>query len=298
MASGPVSRPGAMCEDGAVDGILNFQRSKATENVSNKDNGDNDGSRDLNNYNSADMGSGGRKPNPINNGHSSASTRWPFQENRLPARDHSNGHSPMFSMPNNFSESSVTSIFTSNGRPMGFVDEIQDMSTTSPGDGLSSRPTPNSSSASESRQNLAPPHHHQQHQQHQQQQQQQQQQQPGGGAGANSGCLHSAGSSFDTSPVSPSHALGGGGGPPTSGVDRNPYFTTGPAGASADVGLNGAGGMSGLMGTDPSSGDYMIAEGWGINSQTAMTPVSEGVLRTIINMGPMETMDLSWGGNP
>lgn len=60
----------------------------------------------------------------------------------------------------------------------------------------------------------------------------------------------------------------------------------------------GGGGLGGLMSTDPSSNDYMISEGWNMNGQTAMTPVSEGVLRTIINMGPMETMDLGWGSNP
>ncbi|CAK7216412.1 hypothetical protein SEUCBS140593_002860 [Sporothrix eucalyptigena] len=280
LPPGSVSRPGAICEDGAVDGILSFQReySKSNENASSQDAGDNN-SQDR----TPDVGTGGLK---INSGVGAAANtnttanRWGFQESRLPTRDRSNGQSPMFSIPTNgFPDPAVANILTGGGRPMGFVDEIQDMST-SPGDGMSSRPTPNSSSTSESRQNLAPP------------------QQPGG--------MHSAGSSFDTSPVSPPRALGGAG-QPGSGVDRGAYFATangvttdfvaGQAGSAAGVGLNG-GGMGGLMGADPSSSDYMLPEGWGMNGQTAMTPVSEGVLRTIINMGPMETMDLGWGSNP
>lgn len=220
------------------------------------------------------------KPQPTADGSApAASNGWVFPESQLPTRDRSNGHSPMFTIPTNgFADSSMLSA----GRPVGFVDEIQDMST-SPDDGLSSRPTPNSSSASESRQNLAPP-------------------QPQGG-------MHSAGSSFDTSPVSPSR--GHMGGQQATGVDQGTaggYFTssgtatfgTGQPGASAaGVAMNGgAAGLGGLMSTDPSSADYMMPEGWNLNGQTAMTPVSEGVLRTIINMGPMETMDLGWGSNP
>ncbi len=62
--------------------------------------------------------------------------------------------------------------------------------------------------------------------------------------------------------------------------------------------MSDGGGMAGMMPGDPSSNDYMIPEGWNLAGQTAMTPVSEGVLRTIIQMGPMETMDLGWGANP
>lgn len=31
---------------------------------------------------------------------------------------------------------------------------------------------------------------------------------------------------------------------------------------------------------------------------TGMTPMSEGVLRTMLQMGPMETMDLGWDNPP
>lgn len=34
--------------------------------------------------------------------------------------------------------------------------------------------------------------------------------------------------------------------------------------------------------------------GWEIPGQTGMTPVAEGVLRSIMSMGPMDTMDLGW----
>lgn len=213
-----------------------------------------------------------------------SSHNWVFPESRLPTRDRSNDHSPMFNIPTNgFPDPTVN--ISGNGRQMGFVDEIQDMST-SPGDGLSSRPTPNSSSASEGRQNLAPP------------------QQQGG--------MHSAGSSFDTSPVSPSRGLVGDQQPTQ--VERSPpgaYFATANGGptdystgqpssaTAATISMNGAGAdLGGLMSADPNSNDYMISEGWNMNGQTGMTPVSEGVLRTIINMGPMETMDLGWGSNP
>lgn len=68
------------------------------------------------------------------------------------------------------------------------------------------------------------------------------------------------------------------------------------AGLSAAGG--GGGGLTGMMGADPSAGDYAMSAGWGMPPQTAMTPVSEGVLRTIMQMGPMETMDLNWDTNP
>ncbi|CAK7564790.1 MAG: hypothetical protein SEPTF4163_002691 [Sporothrix epigloea] len=284
---GPVNQPAAVCKDGAVDGILNFQRaySKSTENASSQDNGDNDQTREYN----FEMNSSGLKTNPNSNEHTSTNNHWPYQDNRLPSHDRINDQSSMYTMPtNSFSDPPVVNIFTGGNRPIGFVDEIQDIST-SPGDGMSSRPTPNSSSASESRQNLVPPPH-------------QRQQQPG-----SSGGIQSARSSFGASPVSPPRALGGG--QPRHGVDHRPYFTTNnggsaagfvtdQAGASAGMGLHNAGGMNGLMGADPSSSEYIMSEGWAMNGQTAMTPVSEGVLRTIINMGPMETMDLGWGSNP
>lgn len=285
---GAISRPGAVCEDGAVDGILSFQKeyTKSDNTSSNQDNADDSSKDRISDTGSAGMNNQNHRFRPKNTDGSApaASNNWVFPESRLPTRDRSNDNSPMFNIPTNGFPDPTVNILA-NGRPMGFVDEIQDMST-SPGDGLSSRPTPNSSSASEGRQNLAPP------------------QQQGG--------MHSAGSSFDTSPVSPPRGLVGGQQPTQ--VDRGPpgaYFATangGPANystgqpgsaAAAAVGMNGAGAdLGGLMSADPNSNDYMISEGWNMNGQTAMTPVSEGVLRTIINMGPMETMDLGWGSNP
>ncbi|CAK7265638.1 hypothetical protein SEPCBS119000_001615 [Sporothrix epigloea] len=283
LQPGPVSQPGAVCKDGAVDGILNFQSgySKSAENTSTQDNGDTDQTREYN----FEMSSNTLKTNH-SNGQISTSDHWQYQDSRLPTRDRSSGQSSMFTMPTNgFSESNVVNIFTAGSRPVGFVDEIQDIST-SPGEGMSSRPTPNSSTASESRHSFVPQPH-------------QRQQQPGSIGG-----MQSSHSSFGTSPASPP-----GGGQSGHAVDHHPYFTTnnagaaasftlGQTGASAGVGLNGNGAMNNLMGSNPSPNDYMMAEGWAMNGQTAMTPVSEGVLRTIINMGPMETMDLGWGSNP
>ncbi|KAH8735470.1 fungal-specific transcription factor domain-containing protein [Ilyonectria robusta] len=41
-------------------------------------------------------------------------------------------------------------------------------------------------------------------------------------------------------------------------------------------------------------GSFVLPEGWGdIQGQTGVTPVGEGVLRALMNMGPMDAMDLS-----
>ncbi|ERT01274.1 hypothetical protein HMPREF1624_02516 [Sporothrix schenckii ATCC 58251] len=290
VPQGAANRPGAVCDDGAVDGILSFQKEYSkSDNASSQDNGDDSSKDRVSDTASTSMNSGSSRfrSKPTNEGVApSASNNWAFSESRLPTRDRSNGQSPMFNIPTGgFADPTVSNILTAGGRPMGFVDEIQDMST-SPGDGLSTRPTPNSSSASESRQTLAPP------------------QQPG--------AMHSGGSSFDTSPVSPPRGLVGG--QQASQVERGSsggffaatnggaadYATGQPvSSAAAGISMNGNGaGLGGLMSADPSSNDYMISEGWNMNGQTGMTPVSEGVLRTIINMGPMETMDLGWGANP
>lgn len=55
---------------------------------------------------------------------------------------------------------------------------------------------------------------------------------------------------------------------------------------------------SSLMGATPGN-DFGVPAPWGdMSGSTGMTPVSEGVLRTIMQMGTMETMDLGWDSNP
>ncbi|OAA53760.1 c6 zinc finger domain containing protein [Niveomyces insectorum RCEF 264] len=295
MPAGLNPRAGAVCEEGAVDGILSYQRefSKSTDNTPNN------GKAGESNFNperlsgSSPMGSG-TSPNggASATGRSATSQQWLGQESRLPTRDRSAGHSPVFQMATNtYPDPSVNAMLTAGQTTMpGFVDELQDMSTPS-GDGTSNRPTPNSSAASEHRQTLVLP-------------------QPGGQ-------MHSGSSSFDASPVSPPRVLvNGRQGARVDGSTGN-YFATGngvpaeyapassgpsaaaaAAAAAAASAMNGGGGtLGGLMGADPSSNSYPMPHDWNLQGQTAMTPVSEGVLRTIIQMGPMETMDLGWGSN-
>lgn len=45
---------------------------------------------------------------------------------------------------------------------------------------------------------------------------------------------------------------------------------------------------------DTPGADFGMPNGWGdLQGQTGMTPVAEGVLRSLMNMGPMDAMDLS-----
>ncbi|EPE09204.1 c6 transcription factor prf [Ophiostoma piceae UAMH 11346] len=289
-SSGGNNRPGAVCEEGAVDGILSYQRefSKPKEPPSNEEATADDNSSRGRMSGSSPVGTGGNSAsNNGSNGSSTASStthqQWAFAEPRqLPTRDPNVGHAAMFQVHNSgYGEGGVGTILTSGRQNLGYVDDIQDMST-SPGDGTSNRPTPNSSAASEGRQhNLAPPQ---------------------------SGKMHSAGSSFDTSPVSPPRVIVSG--QQGTGMDGNiggyyaqangvsTGYSTGPpnAASAAALSMGGGGSISGIMSGDPTSSDFMISEGWSIEGQTVITPVSEGVLRTMIQMGPMETMDLGgWG---
>lgn len=59
-------------------------------------------------------------------------------------------------------------------------------------------------------------------------------------------------------------------GPDVVGTGMTPRFSMGDAGGGNEYG------------------------GWEMPGQTGMTPVAEGVLRSIMNMGPMDTMDIGW----
>ncbi|KAK3906203.1 hypothetical protein C8A05DRAFT_12047 [Staphylotrichum tortipilum] len=154
-----------------------------------------------------------------------------------------------------------------------------DMSGTSP-DGQSNRPTPGSSTtgttSSDQRQNLAAPSHGH----------------LGGGSGRNS---------FETSPV-PSHQNLGG----ISGTTPGDVVEGGAGAFFGDPSGFGmaAGVAAGLAGGQrfgmPGAGDAAAAGagnagefgGWSeIGGQQGMTPGTEGVLRSIMAMGPMEGME-------
>ncbi|EON97892.1 putative binuclear zinc transcription factor protein [Phaeoacremonium minimum UCRPA7] len=144
----------------------------------------------------------------------------------------------------------------------GFQSEsigTNDMST-SPDGGQSDRPTPNSSSASD-RQNL------------------------------NTGRMSSGGNSFETSPVTQTQNVS------QSDVDRNvaAFFNDPTNGFSMGTGMTPD---QRFTMPDTPGGEFTVPPGWELPGQTGMTPVAEGVLRTIMQMGPMETMDLGWDHNP
>jgi hypothetical protein len=159
-----------------------------------------------------------------------------------------------------------------------------DMSVTSP-EGPSNRPTPNSSiAASEHRQAYV--------------------------SGAPSQPHTTGRGSFDASPVSPQQKLGLAG--PLGGVpggnDNVAAFFNDPSAFGIPAGLStgmtpdqmfsmadgsAAGGPGQEYGVGP-------PPPWAtdLSGQAGMTPVTEGMLRTMMAMGPMDSMDLGWEGNP
>lgn len=183
-----------------------------------------------------------------------------------------------------------------------------DLSGTSP-DGPSNRPTPNSSTTGAS----SSDHHHQQ-----QQQQQQRQNLAAAGSGRNS---------FETSPVSSHQNLSSMSGttpgdvvvernvraffgdPASFGIPAPPDHQRyggmpgsggggggGGGGAGADASGRGGGGGGGGGGA-AGVGEYggHAAAAWAeMTAQQGMAPVAEGVLRSIMAMGPIDGMDLAW----
>ncbi|SPQ18990.1 ab5cb6e1-dc4a-4ab5-8fb7-b368c540dc5c [Thermothielavioides terrestris] len=152
---------------------------------------------------------------------------------------------------------------------------------TSP-DGTSNRPTPNSSTTGASepqRQNL----------------------QPGGGG-------HLAGNSgrksFEASPVSSHQNLSSMSGATPSDVERNvngffgdPSSFAIPTGVSA-TGLTPDQRFAMSTAETPAgtgAGEFPVHHAWAaMSAQQGMTPVAEGVLRSIMALGPMEGMEMGW----
>lgn len=50
----------------------------------------------------------------------------------------------------------------------------------------------------------------------------------------------------------------------------------------------------------PGGAEFAVPPGWAdlTGQTTGMTPVAEGVFRSILSMGPIDTMDLAWETNP
>lgn len=185
-------------------------------------------------------------------------------ETQLPSHVRSTGSTPAsYSMEGISLAAPTGSLRGPNSASMsGFQSEsigTNDMST-SPDGGQSDRPTPNSSSASD-RQNL------------------------------NTGRMSSGGNSFETSPVTQTQNVS------QSDVDRNvaAFFNDPTNGFSMGTGMTPD---QRFTMPDTPGGEFTVPPGWELPGQTGMTPVAEGVLRTIMQMGPMETMDLGWDHNP
>jgi hypothetical protein len=176
--------------------------------------------------------------------------------------------------------------FPSYGLPDMDSASTNDMSGASPDNGQSNRPTPTSSTASENRQNLTP------------------------GVHMNH---RSGGSSFETSPVVPHQTLNLS--PAAAAnqgeVDRGGFYGDPspfsiPSGVAS--GLTPPGQRFAMPDTPGAAGGHHSHSGGGndfssmppgwpeMASQSGMTPVGEGVMRSIM-LGPIETMDLGWDPN-
>jgi hypothetical protein len=187
-------------------------------------------------------------------------------EQQLPTRERSAGLSPGFQMPPGpyVTTGAIPMHGSSSGAMSGFVSENGESNDTSTSpDGQSNRPTPNSSTASEQRNTLLP-----------------------GSLAAGSGR-----NSFEASPAASHHNLAG-----QTDMDRGveAYFADPSSGFGMSTGLTPM--MTGE--TPGGSADFAVPPGWEMQGQTAgMAPVSDGVLRTIMQMGPIETMDIGWDSN-
>jgi len=72
------------------------------------------------------------------------------------------------------------------------------------------------------------------------------------------------------------------------------FFSTQPYYSSIPVGLTPDNTFS--M-PETSSRSFNVPSGWEMNNQTTgLTPVGEGVFRTLMGLGPMDPMDLGWEG--
>ena len=128
------------------------------------------------------------------------------------------------------------------------------------GNSGSDRPTPNSTTPSESRANLQP--------------------------GKTSG-----GTSYETSPAS-SHAPRV---PTTDNRAMSSFFSTQPD--YTNISSTGMTPDSNQYMPETPGRDFQVPPGWEMSQQTTgLTPVGEGVFRQLMGLGPMDPMDLGWEG--
>lgn len=102
------------------------------------------------------------------------------------------------------------------------------------------------------------------------------------------GTLAGAHNSFDTSPVSPHQ------GAMTSQAEVE-------SGVGAFFGQQHGFAMApdiSMIQSEANASDFSVTADWGMSGQTDMAQGAEGVLRSIMQMAPMETMDLGWSSNP
>lgn len=183
------------------------------------------------------------------------SSSWLTSEHTLPTRERSTG--PDTLTPEfNFAIDSHNLRVSPNA---GYMDSQS--SGTNNIDSQSNQPTPNSSTASEQR-------------------------------NSTSGPMTTPGrTSFDASPMGSHQPLG-----TQAEMDAATaaFFTEGMG--DTNFGMSGTG-----TGMTPGN-DFSMPNSWGMSGQTGagtgvgtgMTPVAEGVLRTLLDMPPMDAMDLGW----
>lgn len=152
-------------------------------------------------------------------------------------------------------------IFESGTNSSALSDSNHDMAV-SPDPSASNRPTPSSSSASEHRHNLTAP----------------------------SSIRTSGGSPFAGSPDASRHGQN----LPMGGVDSNIMDIFGNSGAFNQAGA-GVQSSQRFSGPNSQGEDFTMQNGWEMPStQPGMTPVAEGVLRNLMQMGSLEMMDMGW----
>lgn len=182
---------------------------------------------------------------------------------------------------------SIHNLVPLNGFVQGDVDSssTNDMTGASP-DKASNRPTPNSSTASEQRHSLT--------------------------AAAAARMNGSGRNSFEASPVPSNQNLNMAG--PEVGQQQqqqgvNGFFGAPPPGGPFSGLPPGVGAglatdhqrfsMAGEATVGGGGGGFVAPHGWGdLSGQSGMTPVAEGVFRSIMTMGSIDTMDLGWETNP
>jgi hypothetical protein len=138
-----------------------------------------------------------------------------------------------------------------------------DMSVSSHHESQSNRPTPNSSSASEQRNNST-----------------------------SRPVTESGQTPYDTSPIGANPSLG-----TQAELDAASaaFFSDANNYSMQSSGTGMTPGRSFVM-PDTSGNHYGVPNGWVMQGQPGMTPVAEGVLRHLMDMPPMDAMDLGWEG--